>query len=134
MVWVDGEGLAAPLASRATVSFVEVSPSTLMELKLCAVACVRRDSHADGERDTSVQRMARSVAMFGWIIPAPFVIPARAYVVDGCEGRVKVVESSFGKVSVVQIAVAVESQASWVDERLQCARGMPLRILRMGRR
>lgn len=48
--------------------------------------------------------------MLGWIIPAPLVMPAREYVVDGEEGKENVVERSFGKVSVVQIARAVASQ------------------------
>lgn len=41
-------------------------------------------------------------------------------------------EMSFGKVSVVQMARAVVSQASWVEARLACAVGMPSRILEMG--
>jgi hypothetical protein len=50
----------------------------------------------------------------------------------GDEGRVKVRESSLGKVSVVQMARAVVSQASWVDARFSCAVGILLRILEMG--
>lgn len=44
------------------------------------------------------------------------------------------VERSFGKVSVVQIERAVLSQASWVDEVEECANGILVRILVMGRR
>jgi hypothetical protein len=43
-------------------------------------------------------------------MPAPFVMPARLYIVDGVDGNVNVRESSFGKVSVVQIAFATASQ------------------------
>lgn len=60
----------------------------------------------------SVQRIPRRVAMFGWIMPAPLVMPARLYWVPEWweEGRVKVVDNSLGKVSVVMMARAVESQ------------------------
>lgn len=61
-----------------------------------------------GDMGTSVQRMPRRVAMFGCIIPAPLLMPARK-VVPGEEGRVNVWERSLGKVSVVQMAWAVES-------------------------
>ncbi len=52
---------------------------------------------------------------------------------SGCEGRVKVVVRSFGKVSVVQIARAAASQESWVEERVAWAVGRAERILEMGR-
>ena len=51
----------------------------------------------------------------------------------GEEGRVKVWERSLGKVSVVQMARAVVSQASWVEARVEWATGTLLRILEMGR-
>jgi hypothetical protein len=51
----------------------------------------------------------------------------------GEEGRVKVRERSLGKVSVVQIARAVVSQASWVEARDEWAVGMRSRILVIGR-
>lgn len=51
----------------------------------------------------------------------------------GEEGRVKDWERSLGKVSVVQMARAVVSQASWVEARVEWARGTLLRILEMGR-
>jgi hypothetical protein len=43
-------------------------------------------------------------------MPAPLVIPATRYSTDGEEGSVKVRDISFGKVSVVQIALAQVSQ------------------------
>jgi hypothetical protein len=49
------------------------------------------------------------------------------------EGRVKVRERSLGKVSVVQIARAVVSQASWVEAKVLWAVGMRSRILVIGR-
>ena len=119
MLGVDGEGAAAPLARMATVSLVEVSPSMEMELKEWVTAVVRRIWRAEGAMGASVQRMPRRVAMLGWIMPAPFVMPAREYVVPEWweEGRVKVVERSLGKVSVVIMARAVLSQELCVDER-----------------
>jgi hypothetical protein len=56
---------------------VLVSPSTEMELKERETACVRRDCRAEGSMGASVQRTPRRVAMFGWIMPAPLVMPAR---------------------------------------------------------
>jgi len=52
----------------------------------------------------------------------------------GDEGRVNVVERSLGKVSVVQIARAVVSQASWELEREDVALGTAERIFSIGRR
>jgi len=66
-------------------------------------------------------------------MPAPLVIPARLKVVPGCEGSVKVRETSFGKVSVVQIARAVLSQAACVLAREDAAEGILARILEIGR-
>lgn len=45
----------------------------------------------------------------------------------------KVREINLGKVSVVQIARAVVSQASWVESRVEWAIGIRSRILVMGR-
>lgn len=60
-------------------------------------------------------------------------MPAREKVVFGCEGRVKLRETSLGKVSVVQIARAVFSQASCVFASVEAAVGILARILEMGR-
>ena len=136
MLGVEGEGAAAPLARMARVSLVEVSPSMEMELKECADADLRRDWRGKGAMGASVHRMPRRVAMLGWIMPAPFVIPAREYVVPEWweEGRVNVVERSLGKVSVVIIARAVLSQELCVEPSVEWAVGMPLRIFWSGRR
>ena len=73
---VEG-GVAAPLARSATVSLVEVSPSMEMALKEVRMADFRRGVRAAGVMEQSVQRMPRRVAMLGWIMPAPLVMPAR---------------------------------------------------------
>lgn len=112
MLGVLVEEAAAPLARIARVSLVEVSPSMEMELKDWLAADLRRGCRAAGAIGASVQRMPSSVAMLGWIMPAPLVMPAREYVVPRWweEGRVKVVDSNLGKVSVVMMARAVVSQ------------------------
>ena len=131
---VIGDPPAAPLARSATVSLVDVSPSILMELKERSTAWVRSGWRVEAGMGASVVMIPSRVAMLGWIMPAPFAMPAREYVVPGEEGRVNVVERSLGKVSVVQIARAVVSQAEWVGERVECAVGILERILVMGRR
>ena len=50
----------------------------------------------------------------------------------GLEGSVKVCERSFGKVSVVQMARAVLSQASCVEARFVWAVGILERIFEIG--
>lgn len=110
---------AAPLARSAMVSLVLVSPSMEMELKDLETAWVSKGCRMEGAIGASVQRTPSRVAMLGWIMPAPLVIPARLYCRSGDEGRVNVVERSLGKVSVVQIARAVVSQALWVEARVE---------------
>ena len=66
---------AAPEANRSTVSDVEVSPSTVMQLKLSAALaassfCSRRDG-----RFASVKRNTSIVAMSGAIMPEPLAMP-----------------------------------------------------------
>ena len=52
--------------------------------------------------------------MFGWIMPAPLVMPAMRNVMDlPVDGKVNSVERSLGKVSVVMIEQAVLNHASW---------------------
>jgi len=114
------------------VSLVEVSPSIEMLLKDLSIAAVRRDCRGAGAMGASVQTIPRRVAMFGWIMPAPLVIPARWYVVLGEEGSVKERESNLGNVSVVQIARAVASQWSWVEPRDAYAEGILEVIFWMG--
>ena len=74
---VMGVPPAAPLARRATVSLVDVSPSMLMELKERSTAWERRGCRVEAGIGASVVRMLRRVAMFGWIMPAPLAMPAR---------------------------------------------------------
>ena len=73
---VMGGPPAAPLARTARVSLVLVLPSMLMALKERSTACVRRGWRVEAGMGASVQRMPRRVAMLGWIMPAPLVMPA----------------------------------------------------------
>ena len=73
---VEG-GVAALLARRATVSLVDVSPSIEMALNEVRMADFSRVVRVVGVMEQSVQRMPSRVAMLGWIMPAPLVMPAR---------------------------------------------------------
>lgn len=53
--------------------------------------------------------------------------------VEGDDGSVKVRESSFGNVSVVQMARAAASQEEWVAARVEWAVGIWWRIFLIGR-
>ena len=70
--------------------------------------------------------------MFGWIMPAPFVMPAIEKVVLGEEGRVKVWEASLRNVSVVHIPLAAWSQCSWELPMPSMSFGMLLIISLIG--
>ena len=65
----------APFAKIATVSFVEVSPSTVIALNVRATALRSACESRAGEIAASVARNASIVAIFGWIIPAPLQQP-----------------------------------------------------------
>jgi hypothetical protein len=67
-------------------------------------ALVRRDGRSAGAIGASVAIIPSNVAIFGWTIPAPLVIPAIRYSTEGEDGKEKVREISLGNVSVVHIA------------------------------
>ena len=71
-----GASPEAPLANRNTLSLVLVSPSTLMQLNVSSTAAFSARFSISGWIAASVVRTAIMVAMSGWIIPAPFAIPA----------------------------------------------------------
>src|SRR5256885_188092 len=101
----------APPASRRTVSFVLVSPSTEMALKLRSAT--RRSSgwRAAGSPAASVVSTASSVAMSGWIMPAPLAIPPTVIMPAGVSKRTA---QCLGRVSVVMMARAASGPASAV--------------------
>jgi hypothetical protein len=79
-----------------------------------------------------VQIIPSVVAMFGWIMPAPLVMPAIEKVFFGEDGRVKVRDASLGNVSVVQMPLAASSQSEWDFPMLRWRVGMLLIMLAMG--
>jgi hypothetical protein len=85
-----------------------------------------------GVTGASVQIIPSVVAMFGWIMPAPLVMPAIEKVFFGEDGRVKVRDASLGNVSVVQMPLAASSQSEWDFPMLRWRVGMLLIMLAMG--
>src|SRR5690606_26696178 len=99
---------ARPLAMTATISLVEVSPSTVIMLKdlstqYLSVSCSRFSSMAK-----SVTTQASMVAILGWIIPEPLATPPRFTV---SPSATKSTNRSLAKVSVVRIAFATKEPA-----------------------
>ena len=70
----------APLASRYTVSLVEVSVSTLMRLKLAAAAARRASRSTGAATAASVVTKPSMVAIDGAIMPLPLAMPPRVTV------------------------------------------------------
>ena len=68
---------ASPFASTNSVSFVEVSPSTLMALNVRPATSRSVFCSSEGAIAASVVTNASIVAMFGWIIPAPLAQPTK---------------------------------------------------------
>ena len=87
-------------------SFVLVSPSTVMLLKVGSTAVRRARSSAAGDAFTSVVTKARVVAMSGAIIPAPFAMPP---IVTSPPARPTFSTLIFGRVSVVRIPSAADT-------------------------
>ena len=109
---------AAPVANRSTVSLVEVSLSTVVQLKLVAVASANRSCSAAAGIAASVNTKHSMVAMSGAIMPLPLAKPLiRSAVPPDCTTRV----AALGKVSVVMIPRAASSHAS--AARLACSDG-----------
>ena len=61
----------APLAMKNTESFVLISPSTVIRLKVLPIALLRSSAASSGERAASVVTTQSIVAIAGEIIPAP---------------------------------------------------------------
>ena len=94
-----------PVAWRMTVSFVEVSPSTVTALKVASTVASRSPWSASAGASTSVTKKANMVAMLGWIIPEPFAKPATLT-------SSMVLPESLSVVSVVRMAAAARSVRS----------------------
>src|SRR6476469_7844732 len=66
---------ARPVAITTKESLVDVSPSTVMQLKEASAAALTARSSALALTGASVATNPSMVAMFGRIIPAPFAMP-----------------------------------------------------------
>ena len=105
------------------MSLVEVSPSTVMALKVRSTTSRSARSSSAGETAASVAMKPSMVAMFGWIIPAPLAQPrTRTFF----PSREHVAAAHFGRVSVVMIARVNSSK----DLAPRCAREHELRDAR----
>lgn len=111
----------APLARTTMVSFVDMSPSTEIELNERSTAYVSADWSDAGVMAASVAIMPSNVAcscpdggdggaIFGWIIPAPLSIPT---ILTSLPPSSNDFVRSLGNVSVVMKAFAASDQAEY---------------------
>jgi hypothetical protein len=95
-------GMAAlPVAAITKLSLVDVSPSTVAQLKDAAAISRVAWASSRGVIGASVAMNDSIVAMSGWIIPEPFAMPV---MVTGTPSIAIRREAPFGTVSVVMIA------------------------------
>ena len=110
------------------MSFVLVSPSTVIWLNELSTASRRARRRNDGATAASVVMNPSIVAMFGWIIPEPLHMPPMRTVRPP---RSTSAWAVFGTVSVVMIARAAASPDCAL--RLPHAWAIPGLIASMGR-
>ena len=115
-----------PLARTATVSFVEVSPSTVIELKVRPTAAFSARESSAGGIAASVAMNASIVAMFGSIMPEPFAQPRRRTCLPPTRSFVA---AHFGRVSVVMMARANSLNVATCALRARTRSGTASRIL-----
>ena len=94
---------ASPFASTATMSFVDVSPSTLTMLNVSLTSPVSAACSIGALMAQSVVRKTSMVARFGWIMPEPLAMPP---IVQVLPPAVNCTAISFGCVSVVMMPSA----------------------------
>ena len=117
----------APLASNATVSDVEVQPSTVMQLKVLSTATRSACSVCRESSGASVVTTAIIVPRSGRIMPAPFAIPpTRMFPIEVAISR----SACFGAASVVVIATAASAPPP--SCRPAKARSMPCSTISIG--
>src|SRR5271163_64669 len=126
---IDGAP-AAPLARTSNVSFVEVSPSMEMALKVrdvtsCNVFCSRLGAMA-----ASVVTKASMVAILGWIIPAPLAQPTKWMRLPAI---LKEALAVLGRVSVVQMASDSSAKERAEGRWWRATMGKPRRTLSSGK-
>jgi hypothetical protein len=100
---------AAPVANSSTVSEVEVSPSTVMQLKLLSTLFVSSFCRRFGGSAASVKMKTSMVAMSGAIMPEPLAMPLMVTVLPP---SFALTVAALGNVSVVMMALAAMDQAS----------------------
>ena len=112
---------ASPLARIATISLVDVSPSTLSMLKVFCTSWLRAFCSMAAEMAASVVRNTSMVAMLGWIMPLPLAMPPIRQVLPSISNSTA---TFFMTVSVVMMALAASS--SPVSDNRLTSLSMPL--------
>ena len=100
---------AAPVAKASRVSDVEVSLSMVTALKVSSTPLLSSDCSTADDSGASVNTKDSMVAMSGAIMPAPLAMPL---MVTLALPSFTVAVATFGKVSVVMIALAASIQSS----------------------
>ena len=119
-----------PLARMMQLSLVEVSPSTLIRLKLWSPTEVRAFCSRAGEIAQSVVRKQSMVPMLGWIMPLPLAMPPMT---TSLPSSWKETATSFFWVSVVMMAWAASSLASGEWASFPASTGIPSWMGAMGK-
>ncbi len=112
-----GAAPAMPVAANRTVSEVEVSPSTVMQLNVLATTVLRRRVRSLAGTAASVKKKASIVAMSGAIIPEPLAMPLMVTLAPPYRAEAVTV---LGKVSVVSMARAASSHRSSAALSMSC--------------
>ena len=132
-----GAAPAAPDARTKTVSFVEVSPSTLSWSHVRAAAGRSSPWSVAGSTVASVRTIESIVAIRGWIIPTPLAIPVtrteRTARPSG-SGSVIVVVAALTTESVVRSASAAAARPSSLGASVGATAAIPARTMSSGRR
>ena len=102
---------ASPFAMIRSVSFVDVSPSTVIILKVSLITSLSAFCSNAFSIARSVVRKPSIVHILGWIMPEPLLIPPRVTVLPPIS---KVTAISLFTVSVVMIALDAAVPASVV--------------------
>jgi len=118
---------ARPFAITLTMSFVEVSPSTLIILKLSATSAERAFCNIAGVIEISLVIKISIVAILGFIMPEPFPMPPIWHSVPPISKEKAI---SFSLVSVVIIPLAA---SALFFPRAFTSAGMPFLIGVMSR-
>ena len=100
---------AMPFARTTTISFVDVSPSMLIILKVSVISLERAFCNIEGAIATSDVINTSMVAIFGWIMPLPFAIPPMRQVFPPSSNSTA---TDFLTVSVVMMPSAARSLPS----------------------